>query len=323
MTQALPLLSALVLLACSTPKAPKGGDDTGGAGESDGGTDTSSGVGPIEWQDVRLETALTLTSAYASGSGLYVSTETGETWQRKEGAWTELPIDTDGADLNAIWGAGADDAVQLVTVGDGGTVGVWTAGAWVLSDVGTANLESVSGPAQADLMAVGWGGVYVNKNGPWEYQEIEGGPRFNRVWYNGTVAFAVGEEGVHAKKDADGVWTVTQESARMKLYGVSGTKNADMWACGEKGTLLHFDGTTWTPVDLGTELSLWSVLSISETDVWVAGSGGFMAHYDGATWTRSNTGVENNLYHLAYAPSNGSVWAVGNRGMALRFTGND
>jgi hypothetical protein len=57
--------------------------------------------------------------------------------------------------------------------------------------------------------------------------------------------------------------------------------------------------------------------------VWVAGSGGFMAHYDGATWTRSNTGVENNLYHLAYAPSNGSVWAVGNRGMALRFTGND
>ncbi|MDQ8164836.1 MAG: hypothetical protein P3A28_03640 [Gemmatimonadota bacterium] len=63
---------------------------------------------------------------------------------------------------------------------------------------------------------------------------------------------------------------------------MSGTKNADMWACGENGLMLHFDGATWTPVDLGTAQSLWAVLALSETDVYVVGGGGFAAHYDGS-----------------------------------------
>ncbi len=318
----LPLLLIGALFACKSPVAPKADDTADGTDGADGadGADGSDGGGEeVAWEDVRLETAISLTGAYASGTGFFVTAEQGQTYKRQDGEWAPIPIEVDGEDLNGLWGLGADDTLEMVAVGDGGFLATWTAGAWVVEDIGTANLESVSGPASNDLMAVGWGGVFMNKSGAWTYLPVDGSPRFNKVWYNGNVAFAVGEDGTHAKY-ADGVWTVTQEDSRLRLYGVSGTKNADMWACGENGLMLHFDGATWTPVDLGTAQSLWAVLALSETDVYVVGGGGFAAHYDGVAWTDLPTGVDNNLYAIS-ASSNGTVWAVGNRGMTLKRNG--
>ena len=60
-----------------------------------------------------------------------------------------------------------------------GLVGTFEENAWTLDDLGTANLLAVDGPVVANLYAVGWGGIYGNSTGTWEYQDVATGRRFN------------------------------------------------------------------------------------------------------------------------------------------------
>ena len=185
-----------------------------------------------------------------------------------------------------------------------------------MADVGTANLEAVSGSSTDNLLAVSWAGSFPLEDGAWSAIAIDGGPRFNDVWFNGDVGWAVGEDGAIGQF-RNGVWTVTTHESRARLYGISATGAQQAWAVGENGTFLQYDGITWTALDTGTTLSLWGVVALSPTNVWVAGNNGTILQFDGTGFRASNSGVDNNLYAIVAAPS-GLLWAIGNRGMALR-----
>ena len=58
-------------------------------------------------------------------------------------------------------------------------------------DLGTPNFESVAGSSRTDLLAVGWGGVYRSSIEGWAYEAIDGNPRLNHIWYNGSQAVGV------------------------------------------------------------------------------------------------------------------------------------
>jgi hypothetical protein len=205
----------------------------------------------------------------------------------------------------------------MVAVGDAGFVTDWVAGSWSTEDLGTPNFESVAGSSRTDLLAVGWGGVYRSSVDGWTYEAIEGNPRLNHIWYNGSQAVGVGDEGTIAVYTPTG-WTVYQDSSRKRLYGITSTPNGELIAVGEEGTVLHGVGGVWEARDAGTDVSLWAVEAYDAYNVIAVGNNGVALHYDGAEWTPLPTGVENNLYGVSISTT-GTAWAVGNRGATLRI----
>lgn len=316
------LLLVLALTGCSGDEPDKGSaDDTAGTGDDGGSVDDTGGL-PDEptpvWEDIGLESAQTVQGIYAATGGVYVSTTGGQVWQRQGGAWSQLDIDVEDADLNTLWGVGSDDDMTLIAAGDEGYVASWAAGVgFTVEDLGTPNHESLAGPSAGNLYAGGWGGLYTNQSGGWEYVDIGQNLRINHLSYDGTTGAAVGEEGDFATY-AGGTWTVQEPPVRRALFGVS-EAGGELWIVGERGTLLKGTPGAFEEIDLGTEVSLWAVEAVSANEVYVVGNNGKAWVYDGSTWTSLPTGLDNNLYSLTVT-SDGKVFAGGNRGTLIRYT---
>ena len=320
MRSELPLLFFVALAACTDKSTP--GTDSG---DTDTDTDTNTETGDSDtseqipvWQQIRIESSNTLTGMYPTGDGLAVVAEGGKAWLRVSGAWSSIAADTDNEDFNDVWGTGNSTTLQLKAVGNVGLVGTFEENAWSLDDLGTANLLAVDGPAVANLYAVGWGGIYGNSTGTWEYQDVATGRRFNDVYWDGTTGMAVGEDGDYAIFNGE-TWVDDALDSRRTLYAVSGTSPTNIWAVGAEGALFKWDGSAWAAQDAPTDGSIWDVWVASETEIYIVGNNGSAFTFDGTTWTNLPTGVTNNLYGVAGA-GDGTVWAIGNRGMVLQYT---
>lgn len=314
------MLGLLLLTACGGDDPDGPADDTAG-GDDGGGSDDTGGL-PEDpdavWDEIGLESAETVQSIYASSAGVYVAATGGQVWQRQGGAWGQMDIDVDDADLNSIWGVGSGDDMTLVVAGDEGYVAAWAAGAgFTVEDLGTPNHESLAGPGAGNLFAGGWGGLYTNQTGAWEYVDIGTNLRINHVWYDGATAVAVGEEGALATYEA-GTWTVEEAPTLRALFGVASV-GGELWIVGERGTVLRGSPGSFEEIDLGTDSSLWAVAAASESEIYVVGSNGKAWVTDGSAWTELPTGVDNNLYSLTIS-ADGKVFAGGNRGALLRYS---
>lgn len=307
------LVGFAALLGACGGKLPASSDDSGDTGGGEGG----DGGAALAWEDVRMETASSFTGAFASGTGLYATAEDGKVYLRSQGAWETITLDTRES-LNGVWGRVDGATVQVVGVGDGGAIATFDGEQWTAANsLGNANMESIAGVDESDLLAVGWAGIFELIEGEWVYQPVPENPQFNHVWFDGTVAVAVGEDGAISMRRA-GTWTTTFHPSGKKLYGVSGASATELWAVGEGGLLLRYDGSQWNEIPTNTTASLWAVLARGANDAVVVGSNGVAFQTDGAEINDLPTGVDNNLYALS-ASSTNTIWAVGNRGMTLRL----
>jgi hypothetical protein len=105
-----------------------------------------------------------------------------------------------------------------------------------------------------------------------------------------------------------------------ELRSVWGSAAADVWAVGEQGIMLHWDGATWTKVGVGTSRDLLGVFGTGSTDVWAVGRHTVL-HYDGTTWSAVQTGFDGASFNAVWAGSPDDVWAVGEGGIVLHFDG--
>jgi len=95
------------------------------------------------------------------------------------------------------------------------------------------------------------------------------------------------------------------------LYGVWASAADDVWAVGEAGTSIHYDGGNWTRVAVGTVADLSAVWGLAKNDVWAVSHAGEIFHFDGAAWTLVKT-EPNTDFSAVWASSATDVWAVGN-----------
>ena len=52
---------------------------------------------------------------------------------------------------------------------------------------------------------------------------------------------------------------------------VWGSGASDVWAVGDSGTILHWDGSAWTSASSGTTFALFGVWGSGANDVWAVG----------------------------------------------------
>jgi hypothetical protein len=113
---------------------------------------------------------------------------------------------------------------------------------------------------------------------------------------------------------------VAPEVTANRLNAVWGSGPNDVWAVGDAGTIVHYDGTSWRSVVWQTNASLLGVSGTSERDVWFVGEGGVVLHYDGVDIDAAR-GPSTDLYLIAvHAIGKDDVWIASG---SLRFPVED
>lgn len=94
-------------------------------------------------------------------------------------------------------------------------------------------------------------------------------------------------------------WPALDSDTPISLRGVWGSSAGDVFAVGDNGTILHYDGSSWTVMDHpGPKWVLNDVWGAAGNDVYAVGDLGLILHYDGVSWSM----MENNPFYDAWMP---------------------
>ncbi len=118
----------------------------------------------------------------------------------------------------------------------------------------------------------------------------------------GLVACHKVEESTHEQSSAP----ITTKNLRT----VWGSGPSDVWAAGDKGQILHFNGQAWAPSPSGTEEDLTGIVGTGPANVYVSGEKGGIYHWDGKDWRQVADTPDTALVQM-WASGPDDVWAVG------------
>ena len=108
-----------------------------------------------------------------------------------------------------------------------------------------------------------------------------------------------------------------------QIKSIWGSSDKDVWAVGDDGMMLHYDGAIWGRVPVPTGSDLLAVWGASDKDIWAVGDAGVVIHWDGTLWSRVTTPVPDSAaLNDIWGTSGNNIWAVGDRGALIQFNGS-
>jgi hypothetical protein len=193
-------------------------------------------------------------------------------------AWERTPT---GAPLaGAIW---VDTSGIAMAPGPPGMVLRFDGNAWApLTTGSTAILSTVWGSAPDDVWAGGAGGTLLHYDG------------------NAWSPVSSGVTGIIRR-----IWG----RSATNVYAVADAPSGG-------SSILHYDGVQWTSIHDAAE-RLRSIHGRTDSDVFAAGDAGVVLRWDGAQWHTEDTGIDEDLNDVWASPE-GDVFAVGARGAIVR-----
>jgi hypothetical protein len=215
-----------------------------------------------------------------------------------EPQWAEAFDTTDAGFLSAVWGSAADDVFIVGGQPDRGEVYHFDGTDWSPMDIPeTPILIWVYGLGSDDVFAVGERGSALHYDGAtWTEMATGTDSDLWGVWGDASDdVWAVGGEIgtgppvlLHFDGDAwSAVAVPTLDRASTALLKVWGTTATNVFAVGQLGVILGYDGTNWAQVPSGTSEDLISLWGTGPDHIVAVGgrSNGEVAVYDGSTWT--------------------------------------
>ncbi len=257
-------------------------------------------------------------------------------------AWAREPVPSEltrRGEFHDVWGSGPNDVwvvggYVISTEGmtlhwdgltwtrqsnageryDSGGVGVWGSGArdvWVAGGYGLVHRWD----------GAAWQSVHTARAGAGDPFAVFFRGAITDVWgHEGTTWFvgeATQEAGTIVRRAPDG--TVTASVAGPgNLHSVWGSGANDVWAVGEAGAIVHWDGTRWAPFASGTTQRLNSVWGSGPTNVWAVGEMGTILRWRGRAWEAVTSPTTRTLRGV-WGTGADDVWAVGNEGTILHW----
>lgn len=113
-------------------------------------------------------------------------------------------------------------------------------------------------------------------------------------------------------------WTTMNSDVSVDLYAVWGTSASNIYAVGENGTIVHYDGSGWVQQSSGTSQTLLTIWGKNPNNIYVAGRQGTLLHYNGTAWTNITTGTYYDLVGISgtdgspvyLVASNGDLYTI-------------
>ncbi len=159
-------------------------------------------------------------------------------------------------------------------------------------------------------------------DGDYEITLLTTGLGINSIWGSDKNAmWAVGERGLIMHNDGSG-WRRMPTPSYHGLQAIWGIASDDIWAAGDVGTLLHFDGTAWSLVSGPSDGSLYTIWGAASDDIWAGGPGGNLIHFDGTDWSEVTSNTTQGIRDMIGASAT-EVWAACTNGTLLTFDGTD
>lgn len=115
-------------------------------------------------------------------------------------------------------------------------------------------------------------------------------------------------------------WVIQPSPVTSALRSIWGSSGNNVFAVGDSGKIIRYDGSTWTEMPNPASDILRGVYVHSETCVFVVGSGGKIFRYDGTKWETMNSNVTDNLRDV-WGSSETNLFAVGDWGTIVRYDG--
>lgn len=103
-------------------------------------------------------------------------------------------------------------------------------------------------------------------------------------------------------------WLRADLATAKALHAVHGASAHDVWAVGDSGLALHYDGTAWTTVDSAVPGALNAVWAAASNDVWMVGEAGTVLRWNGLRLVKVASPTSSTLK---------SVWGLGPRDVWL------
>lgn len=196
-------------------------------------------------------------------------------------SWAQMSSATD-RELMAIAVAPAEGqgpTLEAIAVGQGGVAVHWDGLRWRLEETGTrATLEGVS--FGSDVVAYAVAGPYVLR------------------WDGATWGFAY--------------------QASANLHAVVGLSEAELYAVGDGGLVVHGLGDIFSEVETGVGASLRAITKTDGGALFAVGDAGAILRKEGSGWVAEASGTGHDL--LALVARDDAVWAVGGRATILHRT---
>jgi hypothetical protein len=304
----------------------------GGGGGDGGNTDASTLPDATttvtgSWAVVPSGTMVDLLSVWGSGPNEVLAVGNSVVRRYDGMAWSmaDMPM----LALRGVSGTGMGQAwaVGLTIPGNGsaetGRAAIRRLNGAMWSDVmpnSMGQLSAVWARAANDAWAVGdrtvlhWDGM--------RWSEVNVGmlpETLNAVWGAGNHVWAVGSVVLHF----DGMtWTLENTGASGTYFnGVWASGPDDVWIVGVDGAARHYDGSRWTDLTAGAN-TLMAVWGRTSNDVWAVGVNGTILHWNGAGWmpVPAPMSAQNATLRAIWGLPDGSqIWAVGERGVTLRY----
>jgi hypothetical protein len=225
--------------------------------------------------------------------------------------WSNVPSGTIET-LNDVHGCAGDD---VWAVGTHGTVLHYDGAAWSDRSPPTdMDLASVWCNREGTTWVVGERGETLRWDGAWSDATAERRGPLRSVAETAAGVTVTGEYETVLRRDEDR-WTrlqgtLARQYPNVGIHSLHGASPDDVWAVGDSGVMLHFDGESWTPFPSVTSYSLLAVWASAPDDVWAAGLDGALLHYDGEKWTGHSAGHAPHLNGM-WGTSANDIWAVG------------
>ncbi len=126
-----------------------------------------------------------------------------------------------------------------------------------------------------------------------------------------TDIYAAGDYGIVLHYDGS-QWSVMGDFPGYRnVYGVWGSSATDVFFVADKGEIYRYDGSNWETMSSGTSNKLRDVWGTSATDVFATGDMGTLLHFDGTSWTTMSVPANTPTLQDVWGTAWNNVYAAG------------
>ena len=114
-------------------------------------------------------------------------------------------------------------------------------------------------------------------------------------------------------------WRPVHSPTAKDIHALWPLAEDDVWACGEGGNILHYDGNEWRLDITSLAPTFFDIQMISPTTGWVCGRDGWVARLENGEWNRVAGVPRTEALYAMHAHSATGAWFCGAHGTVIHY----